>query len=387
LSLNKKIAIFFFFILISLGAIADSILTGPDRLVVDINAEFSYQNFDIKRFCRQFWEPNSLSICHQLPWYYAFGNSIKINSKFQVSNGPSGFFDFLNLAYICSSNNCRIGLDLQPVWSQFSNEWSKSSIYSGRLIAAQPLTTDMRAFYSKKMQDWFEKITFLFSIKKEKTQDVYFLNDLKTAKNVGFQFNPIVSGGSRGNYLVFVGQNLPPSYLLHELVHSYTSYPGEWWKGHGHFPHAILNEGLAVWVQLQEVWHDGIPFEKVGTLFCHDLQIASKNLNGNILRLFDNNLFRTFDKDGYHPSYLVGASVIHSLISRIQISGLKTLWNRIGHIHDPEVAALALSEVVSQRELLDEMNIYFQNLASDIQKNTNHTCLIEGTKNQLIQFE
>lgn len=239
--------------MILLGAIAGSILTGPDRLVVDINAEFSSQNFDVKRFCRQFWEPKSLSICHQLPWYYAFGNSRKINSKFQVSNGPSVFFDFLNLAYICSSNNCRIGLDLQPVWSQFSNEWSKSSIYSGRLIAAQPLSTDMRAFYSKKMQDWLEKITFLFSVKKEKTQDVYFLNDLKTAKNAGFQFNPIVSGGSRSDYLVFVGQILPPSYLLHELVHSYTSYPGEWWKGHGHFPHAILNEGLAVWVQLQEV--------------------------------------------------------------------------------------------------------------------------------------
>lgn len=239
--------------MISLGAIADSIFTGPDRLVVDINAEFSSQNFDVKRFCRQFWEPKSLSICHQLPWHYAFGNSKKINSKFQVSDGPSGFFDYLNLAYICSSNNCRIGLDLQPVWSQFSNEWSKSSIYSGRLIAAQPLSTDMRAFYSKKMQDWLEKITFLFSVKKEKTQDVYFLNDLKTAKNAGFQFNPIVSGGSRGDYLVFVGQNLPPSWLLHELVHSYTAYPGEWWKGLGHFPHAILNEGLAVWVQLQEV--------------------------------------------------------------------------------------------------------------------------------------
>lgn len=245
------------------------------------------------------------------------------------------------------------------------------------MIAAQPLTTDILAFYSKKMQDWLERVTSLFSIKKEKTQDLYFLNDVKTAKNAGFQFNPIVSGGSRGDYLVFVGQNLPPSWLLHELVHSYTAYPGEWWKGHGHFPHAILNEGLAVWVQLQEVWHDCIPAEKVGTLFCRDLQIASKNLNGNILRLFDNNLFRTFDKEGYHPSYLVGASVIHSLIGRVQISGLKKIWNKIGHIQDPEVAALALSEVVSQRELLDEMNIYFQNLASDIQKNTNQTCLFK----------
>lgn len=134
---------------------------------------------------------------------------------------------------------------------------------------------------------------------------------------------------------------------------------------------------VAVWVQLQSIWQDELQPQEAGNLFCGDLKVAVQNLQGNIFYLFDNNAFREFDKKGYHPSYLVGASVVNTLIHRIQISGLQKLWNEIGRIQNSTLASKFLAQVINEKDLLNEMNDYFQRLASDIQRNTGVSCSID----------
>jgi hypothetical protein len=324
--INVVLAVF----LVATGANGASLLPAmsPDNFAAQINASLA-KSLPDEQFCRKFWERKSLSICNEFPWKYALAIKPGINTRFSISK-EKGFFDFLNLSYQCKGSVCRLGLDLLPVWSELSELWSKDVIYSGILLHPQPLNNGEAQLYSDKMGDWLRKISALLSIPTLKFHQIFFLNDPQLATSLGFSFPQIVSGGSRGDYLVFVGQRLPPSWLLHELLHSYTSLPGLWWKGPGHFPHAILNEGFAVSVQLQELWNDDLPPSEIGSLFCNDLRIASKKLNGKIFRLFDNNEFRTFDSGGYHPGYLVGASVVHSLRTRLTLDRFKSFWNQIG---------------------------------------------------------
>ncbi len=345
------------------------------QFIANVNSSLSANAVPDKKFCQTFWDNETLSLCEQIPWKYASAISPNVKIAFPLGAGHVGFLDFINLSYNCQATECRLGLDLLPSWKTLSANWNRDHIFSGELISAEVLDENSRKFYSIKMQQWLNKISSLFSIKTKKNHQVFLLNNAKIAVAVGFSFPPIVSGGSRGDHLVFIGQHLPPSWLLHELVHSYTAFPGKWWSGPGHFPHAILNEGLAVSVQLQEIWNDLIPAEQIGNLFCNDLQVANRNLNGQIFRLFDNNQFRSFDSSGYHPSYLVGSSVINSLIKRKGIPGLHKFWLTIGKIHNPIQAAEFLNHIVSEKQLSLELKEYFRKLAFEIHLHSGVSCL------------
>ncbi len=346
------------------------------QLIADLNSVLSQEPFDSNRFCDRFWVSNSRDICYQLPWLYIRSITSSVTKAYPVGNGQSGFLDFLNLSYVCQRDSCFIGLDIPPVWDLFAVNWFKQPLHNGQISSVNPLNVNEITLLTEKIQQWTEKLSSLFAIQASTEHRIYWLNNASLATQTGFSYPSIVSGGSRGDYLVYVGEALPPSWLLHELVHTYTAYPGQWWHGTEHFPHAILTEGLAVWVQMQEIWNDGLPPQKLGLLLCNDLQVASKNMNGDILRLFDNDTFRIFDKDGYHPSYLIGASVINSLVNRLHLSGLRSFWNEIGRTTDPVKVALILNKVVSSKELDSELKTYFAQLADQVYTKTGVTCTL-----------
>jgi hypothetical protein len=347
-----------------------------------VELELNQPNFDPKVFCDRYWLPTRSSICQAIPWNYVVKNGMRLKKVIETQNKSMGFAVFeikgvMNQLFTVTLQEGRLflSLDDSQVWQQYTQDWPTKDSLKFTSPPTEKLALELKA----SMDRFHQNIQSRFQIHQRSQIPFYFLNSQTIASDLGFIWDDNkLGGGARDGFILIIGdvQKNLRSTLLHEMVHSYTVYPGEFWKGPGVFSNALLSEGLATWIQIPEAWHDDVPKALMARLLCNDITNVRQKLDSQFFDLLDNNRFRSFDgqSGSFKSGYVAGAALIAALMKVADIQAFKDNWNQIGRETDSDQIKVDLFKMASERQLIENMKDYLNWFESEIQSKANIRC-------------
>lgn len=375
----------------------DSFVTFPkvplaslERASLTFADAFNSSNFNVKTFCWRFWDPNQMPTCLKIiPWPHLRRNKLRFDHITKTKDPKAAFSVFkfgdgnettLLLTATRNHKAWKLSIDEFRVWKQFSVDW-QSDVSFPEFRFAKALNPSQLSNLRIRIEQFEETISSQLQLDRI-NKPFFFLNSPDKAAEVSLPWPQFTGGGARDGFVLIIGDPVMGfwSVLLHELVHSYTAFSGQFWTGKGFFPNALFSEGLATWIQLQKIWDDSIPLPMVAQILGNDLQIAEQLGAGNLLLLLDDTEFRNFDaqpgqiKHGYHPGYLVGASIVASLNSRLTAGEFQTFWNQIGNAQTTSERKSLILALASEELLAEDFVKFAQELRLQMLNKANFVC-------------
>ncbi len=364
-------------LLTSVSSWADDLEGLAEQFAKDLGSP----TFNISQFCSRFWLREQLETCEKsFPWDYVRGlkpsfakpiRTPKSNLSFIAIKLPVG-----SLLFTASyDSRWRVSLDLKKVWDVYSDSWRKN-IGQFETRYAEPVETGVSEEIERRIIFFHNEIARTIKVPVKLNIPFYFLNSQQLAANLGLEYPKFISGGARDGFVLIVGN---PSIgmwstFLHELVHTYSAFPGTLWKGKGPYPNAAFSEGLATVFQMRKIWEDDLPPELISQFLCKDIQIAESLLDQDVFQILDDTFFRSFDSKGYHPAYLVGAAIVKHFLESMSASEFAALWNQIGNATSLSKRKSILLSKKSESELHSALGDYMRSLRTQINDVARNDC-------------
>lgn len=354
-----------------------------ESFATSVEGALDADGFSVEEFCTAFWNSSDLWTCvRSIPWPYVRQSRPKLNRTVIVHPETSGFISLaltgggtLLLTATKAADGWKASFDDPGVWQDFTAPWMRPDFdFEARF--AKPIGNELQSKIYRHVQNYNDELAQIFANGSKKRIPFYFLNSPTVAVALSMTFPPYFSGGARKDFVVMVGDpaNGMWSTLLHELVHSYTAFPGTLWKGDGPFPSAAFSEGLATVFQMNKIWDDEVPANQVAASLCRDLQIAESLAHDDFLQLLNDPVFRTFDQRGYHPAYLAAAAIIGPLQASLSRADFAKLWNQLGRAGSAEAQKRVLLELRSEEKLRSDFSGYLTSLRAELSKHASLDC-------------
>jgi hypothetical protein len=240
-------------------------LTHLNSAALRLAAQLTSSAFDAARFCSEFWSKNQMDTCQtSIPWTLIRSNRPRLDHILPTQNQRSEFVVLkyengggLLLTASWQDDAWRFSLDEKQVWSDFSADWPVQTEQPD-FRYAQPVSIEQQALIKSKIAIDHQEITRALKFEHTLNVPFFFLNSKNLASDLSIEWPTYLSGGARDGLVLIIGNPTIGNWsvIFHELVHSYTAFPGEFWQGHGIYPNAMFSEGLATWFQMQKVWDD-----------------------------------------------------------------------------------------------------------------------------------
>jgi hypothetical protein len=354
-----------------------------EAFATSVEGALDAEEFSVEGFCTTFWNSSDLWTCvRSLPWSYVRQSRPKLNRTVVVHPETSGFISLaltgggaLLLTATKVADGWKASFDDPGVWQDFTAPWMRSDFdFEARF--AKPISNELQSKIYRHLQSYNDELAQIFANGSKRRIPFYFLNSPAVANSLAITFPPYFSGGARKDFVVMVGDpaNGMWSTLFHELVHSYTAFPGTLWKGNGPFPSAAFSEGLATVFQMNKIWDDEVPAHQVSAFLCRDLQIAESLAHDDFLQLLNDPVFRTYDQRGYHPAYLAAAAIIGPLRASLSKADFAKLWNRLGNAGSEEAQRRVLLELRSEEKMRSDFSGYLTSLRAELSKHASFDC-------------
>ncbi len=268
----------------------------------------------------------------------------------------------------------KLSLDDKKVWADFTAPWYQTK----RFRFSETVSEKVIFGLENAVAGFHQTILSLLQIRQKISEPMYVINSKVMAQKLGKFWDPLrLQGGAREGFLLFVGpvHRKLRSVVVHELIHTYTTYPGEFWAGPGVFANALFAEGFATWVQIPYAWNDEVPKKATARVLCRDIAAVRAKLPA-ILDLVDISEFRKFDNSSEGKAgYIAGAAIFDALWTQSTLAEFKVFWNQMGRLGaDTQAIQNLIVAQLPRAAILEGMAVYLNRLESEARKQVQMDC-------------